>query len=138
MSLKPPRHLLAVFAVPLHPIALDVPPCAIYGNHMKGIDKTTVYLDSDDYRRLKGLGRKRGAPAAELVREAVAEYVVRHAPAQTPKSVGAFSSGRRDLGERAEALLDGMGRDRRKDSATGTRADTDTGTRTGLRPARKR
>ena len=31
----------------------------MYGNHMKGTDKTTVYLDSDDYRRLKGLGRKR-------------------------------------------------------------------------------
>jgi hypothetical protein len=101
---------------------------------MKGTDKTTVYLDTDDYRRLKGLGRKRGAPAAALVREAVAEYVVRHAPAKAPKSLGAFSSGRRDLSERAEDLLDGMGRGTR----TGTNADTNTGTRTGPRPARKR
>jgi hypothetical protein len=105
---------------------------------MKPTEKTTVYLDADDYRRLKGLGRKRGAPAAELVREAVAEYVVRHAPAQTPKSVGAFSSGRRDLSERAEDLLDGMGRG----TGTGTNADTNTGTRTGPRtgprPGRKR
>ena len=91
---------------------------------MKPTEKTTVYLDADDYRRLKGLGRQRGAPAAELVREAVAEYVVRHAPAQTPTCLGAFSSGRGDLSERAEALLDGMGR------ASGTRA------RTAARPSR--
>ena len=79
---------------------------------MKETAKTTVYLDSDDYRRLKGLGRKRGAPAAELVREAVTEYVARHAPARAPKSVGRFSSGRGDLSERAETLLAGMGRRR--------------------------
>lgn len=79
---------------------------------MKRAEKTTVYLDADDYRRLKGLGRKRGAPAAELVREAVAAYIVRHAPRSEPKSLGAFSSGRGDLSERAEALLAGMGRKR--------------------------
>jgi len=105
---------------------------------MKGTDKTTVYLDPDDYRRLKGLGRKRGAPAAELVREAVAEYVVRHAPAQTPKSLGAFSSGRRDLSERAEDLLDGMGRGVRKGTGKGASAVTDIETRTGPRQARRR
>ncbi|MEI6667046.1 MAG: CopG family transcriptional regulator [Acidobacteriota bacterium] len=79
---------------------------------MKDTDKTTVYLGGDDYRRLKGLGRKRGVPAAELVREAVAEYVVRHAPQRQPRSFGKFSSGRTDLSERAEALLAGMGRAR--------------------------
>ena len=41
--------------------------------------KTTVYLGAADYRRLKGLGRSRGTKAAALVREAVAEYVERHA-----------------------------------------------------------
>ena len=79
---------------------------------MKPTEKTTVYLDAGDYRRLKGLGRKRGAPAAELVREAVAEYVVRHASTREPRSLGRFSSGRSDLSERAEALLTGMGRPR--------------------------
>jgi len=97
-------------------------------------EKTTVYLDPDDYRRLKGLGRMRGTPAAELVREAVAEYVTRHAPATEPKSLGAFSSGRRDLSERAEDLLDGMGRGTR----TGTGASTGPGTvvraSAGVRP----
>jgi hypothetical protein len=100
---------------------------------MKPTEKTTVYLDADDYRRLKGLGRKRGAPAAELVREAVAEYVIRHAPEPTPKCLGAFSSGRRDLSERAEELLDGMGRDRNARAATNT--GTDAGARTASRPA---
>lgn len=84
----------------------------IYGNHMSDHEKTTVYLDPNDYRRLKGLARSRDAKAAELIREAVAEYVVRHAPVRQPKSLGKFSSGRTDIGERAEDLLDGMGRDR--------------------------
>jgi len=75
-------------------------------------EKTTVYLDPNDYRRLKGLARSRDAKAAELIREAVAEYVVRHAPRTPSKSLGKFASGRADLGERAEHLLDGMGRDR--------------------------
>jgi hypothetical protein len=79
---------------------------------MDDTQKTTVYLDAADYRRLKGLSRKRGTPAAALVREAVAEYVVRHTPAPAPKSIGRFSSGRRDLGERAEDLLAGFGRTR--------------------------
>jgi hypothetical protein len=79
---------------------------------MAGTQKTTVYLEADDYRRLKGIGRGRGQKAAAMVREAVAEYVARHAPARRPKSLGKFSSGRSDLGERAEDLLAGMGRRR--------------------------
>jgi hypothetical protein len=77
---------------------------------MGGTQKTTVYLDADDYRRLKGIGRGRGQKAAAMVREAVAEYVARQAPARRPKSLGKFSSGRSDLGERAEDLLAGMRR----------------------------
>jgi hypothetical protein len=79
---------------------------------MKPTQKTTVYLNWDDYQRLKTLARGREAKAATLVREAVAEYVVRHAPARRPKSLGRFASGRPDLGERAEELLAGMGRAR--------------------------
>jgi predicted transcriptional regulator len=73
------------------------------------MDKTTLYLDSGDYRKLKRIaaGRKR-APAA-LVREAVAEYVARHDRPRLPKSLGAGASGRGDLSERAEELLAGMG-----------------------------
>jgi len=47
-----------------------------------------------------------------LIREAVAEYNARHATRRTPRSIGRFASGRRDLSERAEDLLGGMGRSR--------------------------
>jgi predicted transcriptional regulator len=73
--------------------------------------KTTIYLDDDDYRRLQQLARSRGRPAAELVREAVAEYARKHAPARRPRSIGAGRSGRGDLSERAEDLLERFGRD---------------------------
>ncbi|HEY4393934.1 MAG TPA: CopG family transcriptional regulator [Polyangia bacterium] len=74
--------------------------------------KTTVYLDATDYRRLKAIARARGCAPAMLLREAVAEYTARHAPRRLPKGIGAFRSGRNDLGSRAEELLAGMGRGR--------------------------
>jgi predicted transcriptional regulator len=75
------------------------------------MQKTTVYLDEETYRRLKQIARGRGRAPASMVREAVAEYTVRHAPRRKARSVGAFKSGRRDLGQRAEALLAGLGKD---------------------------
>lgn len=71
--------------------------------------KTTIYLNPDDYRRLKALARQQGRRTAELVREAVAEYAHRYAPALRPRSVGAGRSRRGDVGERAEELLGGLG-----------------------------
>jgi predicted transcriptional regulator len=76
------------------------------------MDKTTLYLDSEDYRRLKRVAASRRVPPAQLVREAIAEYVARHDVRRTPRSVGAFSSRRGDLSERAEELLRGFGRSR--------------------------
>jgi len=73
--------------------------------------KTTVYLDADDYRRLKALAAESGRSAAELVREAVAEYATRHGrQARLPRSVGAGRSGMRNFAERSESLLRGLGR----------------------------
>jgi hypothetical protein len=72
--------------------------------------KTTVYLNDDDYRALKRIAQRAGRPPAELVREAVAEYAVQHARRGRARSVGAFTSRRRDVSERAEDLLGGMGR----------------------------
>lgn len=83
----------------------------MYGYHMSDSTKTTVYLDPADYRRLKALAKAQRRPAAELVREAVAEYARRHAAPVQPSSIGAGRSGRGDLSERAEELLDGMGQD---------------------------
>ena len=76
------------------------------------MQKTTVYMDEETYRRLKQIARGRHRAPAEMVREAVAEYTARHARRQKPRSIGAFKSGRRDLGQRAEALLAGLGEDR--------------------------
>lgn len=78
---------------------------------MSAPTKTTVYLDAPAYRRLQQLARQERRPAAELVREAVAEYVRRRVPARRPRSLGAAKSGRRDLGARAEQLLRGFGRE---------------------------
>ncbi len=73
------------------------------------MDKTTLYLEAVDYRKLKRIAANKGQSPASLVREAIAEYVTRHGHASLPASVGAFGSGRGDLGERAEELLDGFG-----------------------------
>jgi hypothetical protein len=45
-----------------------------------------------------------------VLRDAVAEYTARKRPRRRPKSLGAGHSRRRDVSERAEELLDGMGR----------------------------
>ena len=75
-------------------------------------EKTTVYLESEAYRRLRALAAERETSAASLLREAVSEYVERHAPRSRARSIGAGHSGRRDVAARAEELLKGMGRRR--------------------------
>jgi len=73
------------------------------------MSKTTVYLNSADYRRLKQLAQAQGRTAAELVREAVSEYARRHGGQARPRTVGAVQSGGAKLSERAEELLRGFG-----------------------------
>lgn len=85
-------------------------PHTIYGYHMSDTIKTTVYLDGDDYRRLQALARAEGGSAAQLVREAVAEYVRSHHREVAPTSIGVARSASGTVGERAEDLLaDGFG-----------------------------
>ena len=74
------------------------------------VQKTTVYLDADDYRRLKALARAQRRSPASLVREAVAEYAAREQPRRQPRSIGAGSSRKGDISERAEELLAGLRR----------------------------
>ncbi len=83
----------------------------VYGNHMPDTIKTTVYLSAADYRRLKQLAVRLERPAAELLREAVAEYLARQMGAKRPRSIGALHSGRGDLSLRAESLLAGIRRE---------------------------
>ncbi len=85
-------------------------PYTIYGMTAK----TTLYLDAADYRRLKALARAQGRPAAELVREAVAEYTRRHAVAVAPTSIGKGRSRTGTVAERSEELLAGMATSRRR------------------------
>jgi predicted transcriptional regulator len=77
---------------------------------MSDLAKTTLYLPEADYARLKALARRDGRPAAELVREAVAEYTARRGAKRLPRSLGAGRSGRGDVSERTEVLLRGLGR----------------------------
>ena len=74
--------------------------------------KTTVYLDTAEYRKLQGIARREGRSAAELIREAVAEYTARRAGVDMPRSLGAARSGQEDLAERADELLEGLGEGR--------------------------
>lgn len=54
----------------------------------------SVHVDVQDYDELKGMADRRGRPVAELVREAMAEYVVRERRTGTrfpdipPRSLG--------------------------------------------------
>ena len=76
------------------------------------MQKTTVYLDRDGLPRLE-TDRRKDSPAAGGARPRGRGGVCRPTRRATaPKSIGAFSSGRHDLSERAEDLLKGMGRSR--------------------------
>ena len=77
---------------------------------MADVQKTTVYLDVADYRRLKAIARAKGRAPAELVREAVARYTASEMPPPRARSIGAGLSRRGDLSERAEDLLTGLKR----------------------------
>lgn len=77
---------------------------------MSDLTKTTLYLPGADYARLKALARREGRAAADLVREAVAEYARRRGAKRLPRSLGAGRSRRGDVAERAEQLLRGIGR----------------------------
>ncbi len=71
--------------------------------------KTTVYLNAADYRKLKSLAADRGRSAAELVREAVAEYTARETERPWPRSIGMGNSGDPHFAERYEDYMDGFG-----------------------------
>jgi hypothetical protein len=76
---------------------------------MASVQKTTLYLDPDEYDRIKDIARAQGRRPAELLREAVAQYAERNGPRRKPTSIGAGRSKRGDVAERAQELLEGMG-----------------------------
>jgi hypothetical protein len=66
--------------------------------------RTTIYLEPELEVRLKMEGLRRKQPMAELVREAVEAYLTSE-PTKGPPGAGAFSSGRSDTADNAEAVL---------------------------------
>lgn len=66
--------------------------------------RTTIYLDSELETLLKIETIRRGKPMAELIREALHDYLVHGKPAPPP-GAGAFSSGHADTAEHAEEEL---------------------------------
>jgi 1,4-alpha-glucan branching enzyme len=89
---------------------LDRHMVTTYGIGMSEMTKTTLYLPEADYARIKAMAAREGRSAAELVREAVAEYASRRGPRRLPRSLGAGRSGKGDVSEKAERLLKGIGR----------------------------
>ena len=75
---------------------------------MASMHKTTMYLDDDLYARVQRAADATGRTQASLMREAVAVYLA-GGKTRRPKSLGLGRSGKGDLGERAEDLLDGFG-----------------------------
>ena len=69
--------------------------------HMK---RTTIYLEPDLEAMVKAETLRRKQPMAELIREALREYLVRSRPAPPP-GAGAFASGAADTAERSEEIL---------------------------------
>lgn len=70
--------------------------------------RTTIYFEPELEALLKAETIRRNRPMAELVREAVREYVVRSLPA-APPGAAEFASGESDTAERSEELLAATG-----------------------------
>lgn len=66
--------------------------------------RTTIYFDPELEAQLKAETLRRNQPMAELIREAVREYIVRTRPAPPP-GAGKFASGHSDTSERSEEIL---------------------------------
>lgn len=69
--------------------------------------RTTIFIEEGAERELQALARRKGRPVASLVREAVAQYVVKARAEQAPRLqfIAAGRSGREDVAERHEDLL---------------------------------
>lgn len=63
-----------------------------YGN-IKHVEKTTVYIDEPSKRELEALARRLGRPQAELLREALMEYLDRQKRPTLPTFVATTAVG---------------------------------------------
>ena len=68
--------------------------------------RTTIFVPESLERDLQLYARREGKPAAAVVREAIAHYIVRgRGRAKLPSFAAAFDSGHTDTAERHEELL---------------------------------
>jgi hypothetical protein len=74
--------------------------------------KTTLYLDPEVAVALRQLAIGQGRSQSELIRAVLADYA-RQAKRPLPKGVGAYRSGRPDIGQRARRLVRAAVRERR-------------------------
>jgi hypothetical protein len=72
-----------------------------------GMEKTTVYLTSDQKRALARAARSAGRSEADLIREGVDVVTARHRSIEP--TLPLFESGQPDLAERVDELLSGFG-----------------------------
>jgi len=77
---------------------------------MYGMHKTTVYLPDELKSALRHTAHAAGVSEAALIREGVRRVIERH-PDPVP-TLPLFSSGRSDLSERFDELMEGFGEDR--------------------------
>ena len=66
--------------------------------------RTTIYFEPELEALLKAETIRRNRPMAELVREAVREYIARATP-PPPPGAGEFASGAGDTAEESERIL---------------------------------
>jgi len=70
------------------------------------MQRTTIFADEYLLREIKDLAKQKKRSVAEVIREALTEYIdSRKAPAARPAFVGLGDSGRADLSEKHEGLL---------------------------------
>ena len=72
-----------------------------------GMEKTTVYLSSEQKRALGRAARIEGRSEADLIREGIEAVTARHRLAEP--TLPLFESGLPDLADRTDELLDGFG-----------------------------
>ena len=74
---------------------------------MGGMEKTTVYLTTDQKQALTRAARTEGRSEAELIREGIETITSRHRVAEP--TIPLFESGLPDLADRSDELLEGFG-----------------------------
>ena len=99
--------------------------------------RTTIYFEPELEVLLKTEMLRQNRPMAEIVRDAVREYVARE-PRKAPPGAGAFASGFADTAERADELLEETGYGSASDSARRQRQPRRRVRSRSVSPTRKR